>query len=268
MFVELARFPLLGTIALLAALCASPGCQTTVTVNGEAVRPKTDSEKALARRNLGIDHLVNGRTAMAIRELRVAEMLNPSDPVTHHWLGEGYRRRGILDKAETHVLRAIDLDPTYHDVRLSLSALYIQTERYEPAIEHCQILIDDPVFPSPWRALTNRGWAELQLGRVEDARNSLVQALDFHATYWPAMLNLGILEARQGNRVAAMEHFEHVLDLGPGEGAKAEANYRLAEIYVSLGRRAKALEHFEIAQTQAPKGLWGKRSLQYLELLR
>ena len=43
---------------------------------------------------------------------------------------------------------------------------------------------------------------------------------------------------------------------------------RIAEIYVSLGRRQEAMGHLTTAVAQAPKGFWGKRSQEYLKLLR
>lgn len=261
------RVALRAVAALLALGLLTSGCVMT-TVAGDQARESTPGEKAEARRNVGIDHLVNGRTAMAIRELKHAVTLNPADPVSHHWLGEAYRRRGLLAPAEEHISLALDSDPSYHEVRLSLSALYIQMKRYEESIEHARVLVDDPVFSTPWRALTNIGWAQLQLGQRAEARVSLEDALDFSPRYWPARLNLGILESVERNHVAAMDHFQAVLELGLGGGAEAEVNFRMAEIYVSLGRRDEALRHFEVALEQSPHGRWGKRSKEYMRLLR
>jgi len=256
-------------VALLLALpLLAAGCVTTTTTARDEGRVSTPIEKAEARRNIGVDHLVNGRTAMAIRELKHALTLNADDPVTHHWLGEAYRRRGLLEPADEHISLALEMDPTYHEVRLTLSALYIQMKRYDEAIEHARVLVADPVFSTPWRALTNIGWAQLQRGQRREARSSLEDALDFSPRYWPARLNLGILESMEGNHLAAIDHFRAVLDRELGGGAGAEVNYRMAEIYVSLGRRSEAMRHFEVALEQSPHGRWGKRSKEYLRLLR
>jgi hypothetical protein len=48
----------------------------------------------------------------------------------------------------------------------------------------------------------------------------------------------------------------------------AEASYRLAEIYVSIGKRKRAVGHLMTAVAQAPGDLWGKKSEEYLRLLR
>lgn len=253
-------------IAAGAAMALSgllPGCVTTTN------EPPLDVvRQAEATRNVGVDHLSGGRTAMAIRELTHARDLNPEDPVTLLWLGEAYRRKGRLEEAETHLRRSLEIDPEAQQTRLNLSGLYIHMERYEQAIEQAQVLVDDPTFPAPWRALANRGWAQLKLGRNGAARASFEEALDYRPHYWRAHLNLGILDVMEGHRRDAIDRFQRVLEIQPGYGAQAEAYYRLGEIYVSLGRRNEAVEHFEVALERSPHGRWGKQSREYLELLR
>ena len=81
-------------------------------------------------------------------------------------------------------------------------------------------------------------------------------------------MNLGILAAEQGQRPDAIRYFTQVLEIEPGPSATAEANYRLAEIYVSLGRRRQAVGHLRTAVVKAPSDPWGKKSEEYLKLLR
>jgi tetratricopeptide (TPR) repeat protein len=227
-----------------------------------------------AIRDVGIDHLSQGRTAMAIRKLQEAHSVYPADPVTFLWLGEAYRRKGMLDKAEQHLLRSLELNPTTSDFNhqetvLNLGALYIQMKRYDESIVRCQELIDDPTFSSPWRALTNRGWAEYKLARYSAARQSWEQALDFFPRYSAAHLNIGILDQRERQYLAAIRHFEQAIESQRlGYDGNAEANYRMAEVYVAIGRRQKAIEHFTVALEQSPYGDWGSQSKSYLDLLR
>ena len=150
---------------------------------------------------------------------------------------------------------------------LNITGLYIQLKRFPESIESSQVLIDDPTFPAPWKAFTNKGWAELQLGHTQEARASFEEALAFQPRYWPARLNLGILDAKEGRRLQAIVNFEKVLERNIGRSVEAETNYRLGEAYVSLGRREKALEYFKIAAEKAPYQRWGQQSQEYLKLL-
>ncbi len=260
-----ARRPVEQRVLLAFALVAvlGIGCVTT-----ELNKPPPVVTLAESKRDLGIDHLRRGRTGMAIRELSESKKLDPEDHETQLWLGEAYRRKGRLDDAERYLLRALELASGSHATLVTLSALYIQMGRYEESIRHTETLFQDPTFSTPWRALVNRGWAQYKLGRDREARASLLEALDFHPTYWPAHLDLGILESEQGHKLEAIDRFQQVLKKKPGAAAEAEANYRIGEVLVSLGRGDKAIQHFTRAVEKAPYAPWGKQSKEYLKLLQ
>jgi tetratricopeptide (TPR) repeat protein len=252
--------PLLAAAAIGSA-CASDGKPSEETT-------AVDASRARAHHSVGATHLREGRVALAIRELRAAEQLNPRDKWIQLTLAEAYRRRSLNEDAERHLLKSIEIDPAFQEARLTLSGLYIQMERYPEAIEQAKILIDDPTFPKPWEALCNKGYALMMLNRLDEARQALELALEYHERYWRAQLNLGILDAQEGKRLDAMARFERVLALGAGPLAVAEVNYRMAEIYLSLGNRERAVEHWVAASSQRPSGAWGKRSEDRLKSLR
>lgn len=252
-------------------LLATAGCMRTTVSMDEA--PSVSQSRA--KRDLGVDYLSSRRTAMAIRELTASLELDPSDPQTHLWLGEAYRRKGQIEKAESFLRDAIELAErgketrTEQEARLNLSALLSQAGRYEDALEHCEALAVDPTFSTPWRPLSNCGWALMKLGRIEEARAHFVEALDYFPHFGPALLNLGILEASQGHRLTAIKTLNKALETRRlSASGHAEANYRLGEIYVNLGRREEAIHHFRAAAKIAPEADWGSQSQAYLDLLR
>lgn len=264
----------LAGILVAALIVSSVGCLMPDVVSTDGERSVTE---AIAKRDLGIDYLSSKRTAMAIRELRTSIRLDPSDPQTNMWLGEAYRRRGRTEEAETYLLEAIRLvDPDDEDelmteqaARLTLSALLSQMGRFEDSLEHCEALAADATYATPWRPLTNCGWALLKLGRIDEAQTHFEEALEFFPKFGPALLNLGILQAEQGHALVAINTLERALKSGRlSASALGEANFRLGEIYVGLGRRDKAVEHFRVATTKAPFADWGTQSQAYLDLLR
>lgn len=257
-----------GGAGLLAALALAPlalgGCASA----GSSAAAEEREKKAHAHLSLAIDHLQNNRVALALRELMTAEQLAPEDPRIQFALAQAYLGKGRTSDCEQHLMRALEFYPEYHDARLSLSALYIHLERYPEAIEQSQALLDDPTYPAPWEALTNLGWAHLKLGHGAEARRHLEEALSQNTSHWPTLLDLGILESQEGHRVEAASLFQRVLQLNPGPSAMAEANYRLAELYVSLGKRKQAVGHLKAAVAETPDGQWGAKSEAYLKLLR
>jgi len=253
---------ILGGVALL-ALATTLGCATTPT---RAEREATN-KKAESHRQLGMDHLANGRPERAIRELMMSDRLNPHHPTTLYGLARAYLIKSKQDEAEKLLLEALEIHPGYHEARYDLSTLYIQQERWEESLVQSAILLDDPTFPAPWSAHNNYGWAAFHLGREAEAREHLKLAREFNGDYWPALLNLGILENQEGHRLEAIELFHRALDLNQDPSAEAETNYRLAEVYVSLGKRERAMDHLKTAVAQAPNGPWGKKSEDYLKIL-
>jgi len=228
-----------------------------------------------AKRDLGVDYLSTRRTGMAIRKLQESLALDPNDGQTHLWLGEAYRRKGQTDRAEAFLRDALRLSrrakdgDTVQQALLSLSALLSQMGEFEDAIPLCDELAEDPTFSTPWRPLTNCGFALSKLGRLEEARVRFTTALEFFPRYGPALLNMGILEAKDGHRAAAIKYLDKALDSGRlTASGHAEANFRLGEIYVSLGRRDRAVGHFQQAAKVAPEADWGSQSQAYLDLLR
>lgn len=265
------RFDRVGRLAMtlsLGAALVQTGCMTLVVDPNLPSEAQQKLNRANARRDLGIDYLAKGQNAVALRELVFASESNPKDPKTQLWLGEGYRRQRHDDKALAAMLRAVDLKPDYQAAHNNLSAFYLQLQRYEDAITHAQILIDDPLYSRPWTAFSNRGRAEYSLGRIAQARASLTMALEFRPDFWPASLNLGILEHEAGNTMQAVKYLRRVIKDPVGHAPRAEASFHVAQILVSMGHREKAIKYFAAAVKTDPEGPWAEESRDYLKFLR
>ncbi len=257
------RIGLAARAALSLALVTTLGCASD---RGPGAKPA--AQQAEARYDLGVENMTQGQTALALRNFRAAEQLAPKDVRIQLALGEAYRQSNHLTEAEQHLRRALELDPENETAGLNLSALLIQENKFEEAASLAQKLSEDPTFPAPWRALTNAGWAELQLGRFDEARKHLSTALEFKPNYWSALLDLGILEERQSHAEEALATFQKLLDLAPMPSIAAEAHFRMGEIYVSLGQRDQAVEHLTAAAEHRPGSPWGQRSQEVLKLLQ
>lgn len=243
----------------------------------EVAKAKADNDlsayekdtRSRAHYDLAVDHLAKGRTAQALREFLSAVEYRPDDPWIHLGLGECYRRKSLYDEAEKHLLKAIELKPQFQTAELNLSALYTHMKRFDEAAAWAQKLIDDPTYPAPWRAYNNLGWAYFRGGKIAEARTALSTALEYDPAFWPAHLNLGILEAEAGNKLEAVHHFQEVVSKKPGPFAEAEARYRMGELFVSMGNRAGALEQFTtVAESPVGSSSWGKKSQDYLKMLQ
>lgn len=258
----------LAALSLAAFVALAAGCATTGPVSTRPPVTEDAVREARSHHGQGAAFLKEGKLALAIRELRAAAGLNPNDPWIRLALGEAYRLRGMMTEAEHEIREAILLDPKFQQAQLTLSGVYIQQERYEEAIALAQTLVDDPTYAEVWMPLTNKGYCQIQLGQLSEARKSLELAAEFKQDYWRAHLNLGILEALEGRREDALASFARVVEYGSGTTGEAEANYRAAEIYVALGDQGRAIHHLVAATERNPDGQWGRASAEYLKRLQ
>jgi len=261
------RVGLVVLLAVLGQACATGG-------GPEAIADRERTEKqAKAKYNLGVGHLRRGRTEAGLRELLRAAEMSPDDPWTHLALGEAYRRKSRTEESIHHLQKVLELEPDSvatlnQTARLNLSGIHIQRGEYVQAAELARGLLAEATFEAPWRGLTNLGWAEYRLGQVDEAKRHLEQAIQYNPRYWPALLNLGILEDDRGRRLEALRLFKEVLALEPSPFVEAEVHYRTAEIFIALGEQEKALPHLMASAEVEPKGTWSRKSEEYLELLR
>jgi type IV pilus assembly protein PilF len=256
--------------APLARLVAVALAASTLACAGFGGGADADTRKRQARAhyNIGADYIQKGHLELGLRELLIAERFDPRDAEIQDLLGITYYQKGKVAEGEGHLRRAIELSPDSHEARFNLAVLLLRQERWAECIEQSARLIDDPTFVAPWRALSNRGWCEYKSGKVAEGRRLLELARDYESKDSTTLLNLGILEADQGNRRQAIALFEQVLSLQPGSSLESEVNYRLGEQYAALGERERAVGHLTAALTKMPGGPWGKKSEESLRRLR
>ena len=241
---------------------------------GCATLSEQDLRQVNASRDLGAMYLERGQVELAIREYRRALSIDRRDAESHFGIGEAYRRKRAYDLAEKHMRRALRYDPMQSEARLNLGALYIIQERWADAIRENQILVDDPTFLFPERALVNLGWAEYKSGDLASAERDLREAVRTNERSIQANLNLAIVLQENNDHVQAATHLEKVLailrDRPPEPFAEAEAQtrFRLAQAYLSLGRRERALEHLRVASERGNGSEWGRRSREYLAVIK
>jgi Tfp pilus assembly protein PilF len=147
-------------------------------------------------------------------------------------------------------------------------------ERWNDAAAEFEKLADDPTFVRPTRALVNLGWAHYKSGNLDRAKEDFQRALAADRSNHGAHLDLGIVYYEQGQLVEAVQHFEECVKIvsdrpvqvfGPAE---AEARYRMAQAYVRLGKRDKAVDSLSIAVARGGESEWVRKSNDYLKVLQ
>jgi Tfp pilus assembly protein PilF len=134
--------------------------------------------------------------------------------------------------------------------------------------------VADPTFVRPTRALVNLGWAHYKSGDLERAKADFERALKQDRSNYVAHLDLGIVYYEQGELVEAVSHFEACVKILAERPAKvfgpveAEARYRMAQAYVRLGRRDRAVDSLRVAVDRGGESEWVLKSNDYLKVLQ
>jgi Tfp pilus assembly protein PilF len=241
---------------LLLLLAGALGCAASPSA--------TLPEAARAPYRAGLEQLAAGRSFAAVHQLLLAWRQAPDHTDVHHALAHAYRAKGRLALAKWHLRAALARAPQRHDARLELARLETASGRYTVAEAEARALLEDPDFPRPWEALNELGWAQLQAGRLEEARASFGRALDDRPQHAPALLRLGVLEAVAQQPLLALALFSRALASRPSPALESEARVRRAEVLALLGLEDVAIQELRRASTRAPQAAWARKARQPL----
>jgi tetratricopeptide (TPR) repeat protein len=135
-----------------------------------------------------------------------------------------YMRRGELDESLGYAERAVEADAGRADVRITCGDALRLSHRYSEAIEQyaaaVELLENDfwATFPLDGQAQAhnNMGLCFGALGESERAAQSFRRALEVHAGYAPARINLGRNQHLRGDLRAALVEFRTAGELFAG----------------------------------------------------
>ncbi|MGB9616342.1 MAG: tetratricopeptide repeat protein, partial [Desulfomonilaceae bacterium] len=139
---------------LLVMALAPSGCIPTK----NKAAPQTQASYQL-HYQLGINHLAEGQTPQAIKELLAAQAIQPNNADIEHALGLAYQRKGLYDEAIAQYKKALSLDPKLTEAVNNLGTAYLAKGSYDEAIAQFQKCLADPSYSTPEKAAYNLGVA-------------------------------------------------------------------------------------------------------------
>ncbi len=161
-------------------------------------------------------------------------------------LGDAYLRKfqatkevNLVDLAEQHCERALQIDDLLPDAHVTLGMLYTETGRVQQALETFQQALElDARNPDAYRG---RARAFKALGQLEEAEAIYKKAISIKPDYWGGYNDLGVFYFSNGRYEDAITQFQHVIELTP-QNAKGYRN--LGAMYFSLNRIERAVEYY------------------------
>ena len=198
------------TLACLMA-CLLAACTTTGSGQGaqQAVSAQpADSEqqkRAKAHTELGSLYMLDGRSAIALDEARIALAADPNYAPAYNLLGLTHM---VLDEpklAEENFEKAMRIAPGDPEISNNFGWFLCQTGREQRSMAYFMAAAKNPLYAAPAKAYTNAGVCSVRLKDDKAAENYLMMALRLSPTNTQALFWLADIARRQGRYAEARQ---------------------------------------------------------------
>jgi type IV pilus assembly protein PilF len=189
-----------GSLLLALAGCAAnpqhdPGQSDRVTESDEPESRK----RARIRMELAVGYFEQGKTDIALDELKQVISSDPSFPDAYNLRGLIYMRLNDLRLAEESFRRAATLNPRDPNVQHNYGWLLCQQSRFEESNRAFDIAMTSPTYAGRAKTLMAQGVCQARAGRNEDAERSLARSYELDAANPVTGFNLANLLYRRGD---------------------------------------------------------------------
>lgn len=148
-----------------------------------------------------------GRMVECESHLNTCELYNRSNPNVWNLRASALIAQKQFEQAEPLLVSVRRLNPQDSVARLSLSLLYLGTQRYEKCLDETELLIDDIMYKDMMQLTHSLMFRKVvclvMLGRVDEARDVVadISAIDDSPLYYYSQAVFALIE---GNRKQAM----------------------------------------------------------------
>jgi type IV pilus assembly protein PilF len=157
---------------------------------------------------MGIAYLREGQPAVALQKLKKAIAIDPANANAHNVIAILYERLDKQELASEHYARAVQLQPQDPFIRNARGSFFCNQGQYQEAEAEYQSALSNPLYPTPWVAMTNAGLCAERSGDLVKAENYYRRALSANDAYFQALYQMAELSLQQGNYLSARGYLE------------------------------------------------------------
>lgn len=241
----MSRITLLVRFSLLLSIAAVSGCATQGQISegkdatGDLGREKGESPATLYV-ELGIAYLNEGQPAIALKKLNKGISLDPENAQAHNVMGILYERLGEMELAGQYFARAVELQPQDPYIRNARGSYFCNQGHYEEAAEEFESALSNPLYHTPWVAMTNAGLCMERSGDMVVAEQYYRRALKKNDKFHSALYQMAKLTLSQNKHLSARAYLERYNEVAE---PTASSLWLGVQIEQHLGDRGKALEY-------------------------
>ena len=158
----------------------------------------------------------------------------------HFGLGDFYREKGLLEKAETEFKTALVINPEDVQADYNLGLVYYEKREFEKAEGKFKRTL--MIHPENFQAHYRLGLIYGKSGQLEKAELAFKNALNIDSKHVPSHNNLGLIYAQRGQLKNAERELKYILRIKP---EYLQAYNNLGLVYQEMGMPKKAIESFK-----------------------
>jgi len=196
-----------GCLAAASLLLA--GC-----VNSTGGRTLDAKEAARANLQLGAAYLRQGNLSLAKEKLERAEKQDDRNAEVHSALGILYERLDRKSEAEKHYAASRRLAPESGEIANTYAVFLCSNGKTDAGVKEFEAAARNPLYATPWAALTNAAVCLRSAKRDEEAVPYLQQAIQIRPIFSSAVTELADLQLDAGRQAEATETVNKYLAIG------------------------------------------------------
>ena len=155
--------------------------------------------------------LERGQLDLALINAKTSLEKDPNNAQTHNILGLIYQRLGEDRLADRHFESAVRLQPKNSYIRNAYGAFLCAQDRFEDADQQFKKALENPLYDTPWVALTNAGICSGSGGDQRQSEVYLRSALRANPTFSVALLEMADLSLENAEYLSARGYLQRYL---------------------------------------------------------
>ena len=190
---------LLGLSAGLSGCAGSPPTDDLITASDEP----EERRRARIRMQLAVGYFEQGKTTVALDEVKQALNIDPSFTDAYNLRGLIYVRLNDARLAEESFRRALALSPNDPDVLQNYGWMLCQQSRFAEGIQAFTRALAQPTYSDRAKTWLTKGLCQARAGQPQEAEQSLNRSFELDAVNPVTSYNLAALLYQRGDDVRA-----------------------------------------------------------------
>lgn len=252
------RAPDCRMIALIAGVClllAGCGWRKVIRSDQESLGLDPEGSPAELYVRLAEEYYKRGQIDVAFRRAQQAIDADAKYPRAHVWVAFLYEEIGQAERARQHYEQALTLAPNNSDVLYAYGSYECRLKRYPEADAQFRKALQNPLYATPWIAMTNAGNCAASAGNAVKAEEYWRAASVANPNFGPPLANLAELKYKSGDTSMAKSYLDRYFEPNI-VGTPATAYHALtlgARVERQLGNRKRAAHYEQVLKTNFPQ---------------